>query len=45
MPQEALAQDGAILRKGELRHSAEDFSLSGKGEERCKEREQEDGRG
>jgi hypothetical protein len=34
VPQEAFAQDSAILRRGELRHNQEDRCLSGDGEER-----------
>jgi hypothetical protein len=45
VPQEAFAQDSAILRSGELRHSPGDRRLSGTGEERGEEREQDEGRG
>jgi hypothetical protein len=41
VPQEAFAQDSAILRRGKLRHSPRDRRLSGQGEECGEERGEE----
>jgi hypothetical protein len=45
VPQDAFAQDSAILCKGELRHSPKDRRSFGQGEERGEEREWDEGRG
>jgi hypothetical protein len=41
----SIAQDSAILRKGELRHSLKGRRSFGQGELRGEEREQDEGRG